>query len=199
MTDPLSTRPRPSVLMDYTTDIETILEKIRINSILFSNAHKKRYLELNRSLKYFKIPVILLSGFSSLVAVSQQYIPQFYITILNSGFGLVCGTIVSIELYLGISVQLAQSSALHKEYYQLATDIFKVLSMSNETRSENPATFLEQCYGTYTSLCTNSSIIEKSIQDQLIQIDDPKLLASRPPTRNNTPRMPTLDLMSTRI
>ena len=199
MTDPLHAPTRPSFVMNYTTDIETVLEKIRVNSILFSNAHKKRYLELNQSLKYFKIPVILLSGFSSLVAVSQEYIPQFYITILNSGFGLVCGTIVSIELYLGISVQLAQSSALHKEYYTLATDIFKVLSLTNESRSENPVAFLEQCYGTYTSLCTNSCIVTKSIQDQLIQIDDPKLLGSRPPTRINTPRLPTLDLMSSRL
>lgn len=188
---------RPS-FMNYTTDIEEVLEKIRINSILFSNAHKKRYLELNQSLKYYKIPIIVISGISSLVAVSQEYIPQFYITIMNSVFGLTCGTICSIELYLGISVQLAQSSALHKEYYTLATDIYKVLSLTNESRSENAQTFLESCYGTYSSLCTNSYIVTRSIQDQLVQIDDTLLLATRSgtPTRMNTPRLPILDLIA---
>ena len=191
---------RPSFI-NYTTDIENILEKIRINSILFSNAHKKRYLELNQSLKYYKIPIILISGFSSLIAVSQDYIPQYYITIMNSIFGLTCGTICSIELYLGISVQLAQSSALHKEFYTLATDIYKVLSLSNETRTENAQTFLESSYGTYSALFSNSYIVTKYIQDQLVPLEDELLLATRSatPTRTNTPRMPLLDLVFSRV
>jgi hypothetical protein len=194
-------RPRPS-FVNYTTDIENVLEKIRVNSILFSNAHKKRYLELNQSLKYYKIPIIVISGFSSLISVSQQYVPQFYITILNSIFGLTCGTICSIELYLGISVQLAQSSALHKEYYTLATNIYKVLSLSNDNRSENSQTFLESCYGTYSSLCANSYIVTKNIKDQLVPLEDELLLAtarSATPTRTNTPRMPLLDLVFSRV
>ena len=194
-------RPRPS-FVNYTTDIENVLEKIRVNSILFSNAHKKRYLELNQSLKYYKIPIIVISGFSSLIAVSQAYLPQYYITILNSVFGLTCGTICSIELYLGISVQLAQSSALHKEYYTLATDIYKVLSLNNDSRSENAQTFLESCSGTYTSLCVNSYIVTKNIKDQLVPLEDELLLAtarSATPTRTNTPRLPLLDLVFSRV
>ena len=191
-----------STFVNYTTDIESVLEKIRVNSILFSNAHKKRFLELNQSLKYYKIPVIVISGFSSLIAVSQEYLPQYYITIMNSVFGLTCGTICSIELYLGISVQLSQSSALHKEYYTLATDIYKVLSLNNDSRSENAQTFLESCYGTYTSLCVNSYIVTKSIQDQLVPLEDELLLAtarSATPTRTNTPRLPLLDLVFSRV
>ena len=202
MTDPPSTRPRPSVVMSFTTDIESVLEKIRINSILFSNAHKKRYLHLDQSLKYYKIPIIVISGISSLVAVSQEYMPQFYITILNSGFGLVCGTICSIELYLGISRELALSSTLHKEYYTLATDIYKTLSLDRESRSDNASTYLETCYGTYTSLCANSSIITKSIHDQLIQVEDGLILPtprSSVPTRTNTPRVPMIDLLFARV
>ena len=197
--------PRPQVnFNNYTTDIENVLEKIRVNSILFSNAHKRRYLELNQSLKYYKIPIIVISGFSSLIAVSQEYIPQFYITIMNSVFGLACGTICSIELYLGISVQLAQSSELTKSFYTLATDIYKVLSLSNESRSENAQTFLESSYGTYSSLCANSYIVTKSVQDQLVPLDDELLLTSRispssTPTRTNTPRLPMLDLLFARV
>jgi hypothetical protein len=188
--------PRPSFI-NYTTDIENILEKIRVNSILFSNAHRKRYLELNQSLKYYKIPVILFSGVSSLIAVSQQFINQYYITVINSILGLTCGTIVSIELYLGIATQLAQSSALTKEFYTLATDIYKVLSLTNENKTENAATFLESCYGTYSSLCANSYIVTKSIQDQLVPLEDELLLATRslPTSRVNTPRTPSLNLM----
>ncbi len=67
--------PRPSSI-NYTSDIEGILEKIRINSVLLSNVHKKRYLELNQSLKYYKIPIIVI-----VVLVVSSPSPKF--TYLN--------------------------------------------------------------------------------------------------------------------
>ena len=151
-------------------DVDKILEKIRINSILLSNTHKERYIELNNMLKYYKIPVIIISGISSIVSVGQQFIPQNIITILNGLFGLSCSIIVSIELYLGISSQLAQSASLTKEFYTLAIDIFKNLTLSAENRSENALTYLESTYGKYSSLCENSYIVMKQIADNLLPI-----------------------------
>ena len=153
-------------------DIDKLLENIRVNCIHLSNAHKERYLELSASLKYYKIPVIVISGISSLVSVGQQFIPQQVITICTGLFGLSCSIIVSIELYLGISSQLSQSASLTKEFYSLSTDIFKTLSLSNENRTENSLTYLESIYGVYTSLCANSPIIVKQIQDRLLIINE---------------------------
>ena len=154
------------------TDVDVILEKIRRNCILLSNAHKERYMELNDMLKYYKIPVIIISGVSSLVSVGQQFIPQTMITICNGLFGLSCSIIVSIELYLGISQQLAQSASLTKEFYTLSTNIFKTLALSRENRTENSLTYLESIYGEYSSLCANSYIVKKNIQEHFNDSDD---------------------------
>ena len=153
-------------------DIDKLLENIRVNCIHLSNAHKERYLELSSSLKYYKIPVIVISGISSLVSVGQQFMPQVVITICTGLFSLSCGIIVSLELYLGISAQLSQSASLTKEFYSLSTDIFKTLSLSNENRTENSLTYLESTYGIYNSLCANSPIIVKQIQDRLLVINE---------------------------
>ena len=152
------------------SDVDLILEKIRRNCILLSNAHKERYMELNDMLKYYKIPVIIISGVSSLVSVGQQFIPQTMITICNGLFGLSCSIIVSIELYLGISQQLAQSASLTKEFYTLSTNIFKTLALSPENRTENTLTYLESVYGEYSSLCANSYIVLTKINDNLIPL-----------------------------
>ena len=45
--------------MDWTEDIDHVLNNIRINCILLNKAHKKRYFELKNSLKYYRLPVIL--------------------------------------------------------------------------------------------------------------------------------------------
>ena len=153
-------------------DVDSILEKIRSNCILLSQAHKERYIELNNMLKYYKIPVIIISGISSLVSVGQQFIPQLVITICNGLFGLSCSIIVSIELYLGISQQLAQSASLTKEFYTLSTNIFKTLALSSENRTENTLTYLESVYGEYSSLCANSYIVLTTINDSLIPLPE---------------------------
>lgn len=154
----------------YTNDVDALLEKLRVNCILFSKAHKKRYLQLEQSLKYYKLPIIVISGISSLISVSQEYMPQYYITILNSVFGLSCGIICSIELYLGISVQLAKAATLTKEFYSLAIEIYKVLSMDTIHRNENAVTFLESVFGRYSALHENKDIVAFHIQDQLIPL-----------------------------
>ena len=163
-------------------DVDVILEKIRRNCILLSNAHKERYIELNDMLKYYKIPVIIISGVSSLVSVGQQFIPQTIITVCNGLFGLSCSIIVSIELYLGISQQLAQSASLTKEFYTLSTNIFKTLALSTENRTENSLTYLESIYGEYSSLCANSYVVKKSIIDSLIPLPEDV----QPLERNNS-------------
>ena len=156
----------------YTNDVDTLLEKIRVNCVLFSKAHKKRYLVLDQSLKWYKLPIIIISGVSSLISVSQEYMPQFYITILNSVFGLSCGVICSIELYLGISVQLAKSATLTKEFYSLSIEIYKTLSMDINNRSENSITFLESVFGRYSALHENKDIVAFHIKDQLIPLPE---------------------------
>ena len=163
-------------------DVDVILEKIRRNCILLSNAHKERYIELNDMLKYYKIPVIIISGVSSLVSVGQQFIPQTIITVCNGLFGLSCSIIVSIELYLGISQQLAQSASLTKEFYTLSTNIFKTLALSTENRTENSLTYLESIYGEYSSLCANSYVVKKNIIDSLIPLPEDV----QPLERNNS-------------
>ena len=163
--------------------MDALLEKIRVNSILLSNAHKERFVELKGSLKYYKIPVIVISGVSALISVAQAFISQEIITVCNGLFGLCCSIIVSIELYLGISAQLAQSSSLTKEFYTLSTDIFKTLSLNPENRTENSLTYLESVYGTYTSLCANSYIIVKQLDDRLLFVAD---MPAPPDRRSST-------------
>ena len=57
---------------DWTPDIEIVLENIRINSVLLSKEHSKRYFALKQTLQYFRLPVIIISGINSIVSVGLQ-------------------------------------------------------------------------------------------------------------------------------
>jgi hypothetical protein len=156
----------------YTDEIEIILENIRVNSVILHDEHRTRYLQLKSTLKYFKIPVIIISSISSIVSLSQQYLEQNVITILNMTLGLACSIIGSLELFFAISSQLIKEADISKEYQILAYDIYKCLQLKRKDRPQNGTTFLEHSYGVYCKLVENSSILRHVVEDKLCKIPD---------------------------
>ena len=57
---------------DWSQDIEDVLENIRINSVILSKEHKRRYFDLKQNLKYYRLPVIVLSRINSILNVRLQ-------------------------------------------------------------------------------------------------------------------------------
>ena len=71
--------------MDWTDDIDHVLNAIRMNCVLLNKAHKKRYFELKNSLKYYRLPVIVLNGCNSIISVGlQPYANQGAISLTTS-------------------------------------------------------------------------------------------------------------------
>jgi len=111
-------------------DIENLLENIRLNCVVLNKEHKKRYIKLKNTLKWFRIPIIVLSGINSLLSVSlQNYIEQGIISISTAMVSLTCGIIGSVELYLSIGQNMEMELITSKDYYLLGIDIFKILSL----------------------------------------------------------------------
>jgi len=158
--------------MEWTDDIDTVLNNIRINCVILSNLHKQRYFELQSSLKYYRMPVIILNGINSIFAVGlQPYIYQGTISLTNSLIALTCGIIGSIELYLGIQKRLENDMISQRDYYLLGIDIFKTLSLDKANRPIPAKDYLEKSYNIYTKLIESSSTLAKVKGDKLIQID----------------------------
>lgn len=154
--------------MDWTPDIEVVLENIRQNCVLLSKEHKKNYFYLKYILQYFRLPIIILSGINSIVSIGfQPYMQQSTISILTCLLALACSTIGSIELYLAIQKGMESSLASQQQYYLLSVDIYKNLSLSKEHRPIPAKDYLEKQYSEYCKLTENSIAICKKIEDKL--------------------------------
>jgi hypothetical protein len=156
-------------------ELLTLLDNIRINCVLYANAHRERFFVLHASLKYYKIPVLVLSSFSSAISLSQDYIQQRTITITNTILGLVCSIIVSVELYLGIGREMSSSESVSKKFHALATEISKQITLYRVHPGTDILPYIEASYTEYSSLVTNSSIIRETVQDQLMKLPEPPL------------------------
>lgn len=157
---------------DWSSDIETVLEQIRVNSVILSKEHKTKYLYLKGILRYFRVPVILISSIASVSSVGlQSYIDQQLISAITCLLSLTCGIIGSIELFLAIQTRMENELMASKDYYILSIEIFKVLTLDRDNRSIGGKTFLEASYSTYVKLIENSNIIDNKISDRLAHID----------------------------
>ena len=156
----------------WTDDIDAVLNNIRINCVILTKLHRKRYFELKSTLKYYRLPVIVLNGINSIFAVGlQPYINQGTISLTNSLIALTCGIIGSVELYFGIQKRLENDMISQRDYYLLSVDIFKTLSLNRENRPVPAKDFLEKAYNTYTKLIESSSTLCKVKGDKLIPIE----------------------------
>jgi putative salt-induced outer membrane protein YdiY len=58
---------------EWTEDIESILKNVLENCSLISEHHKKEYTELQERLKYFKVPVIVISAVNSVFSLKTGF------------------------------------------------------------------------------------------------------------------------------
>ena len=160
---------------NHSSDIETILDKIRRNSIQLSWSHKQTYEKLKLKLYYFKLPTIVLSAINSVFSVGlSAYMKQQDVSVINCLISLVCGIIVSVELYLQLEKSLSIEYDVSKSYYLLSIEIQRFLLTKRENRTIDCQPFLDKSYNQYTKLFENSRLLKKSIHDNLtdLQTDD---------------------------
>lgn len=161
-----------SEINEWTTDIEEILDKIRINSNTMCEFHKNNYYNAKGMLKFFKLPTIILSGLSSIFSVGgQPYLDQITISLITCLIGLFIGIINSIELFLAIQTTMENELKISKEFYLLSVDIFKVLMLKRENRGDKGKLYLEEKYNIYCKLVENSVLVNTSIIDKLVPLD----------------------------
>ena len=164
---------------DWDTDIEEILECIRGNCSVLSEEHRKQYFYYENSLKYYKVPIIIISGVNSIISVGfQAYMQQKTISMTNCLLALFCSIIASVELYLGIQKKGEAELIASREYYLLGIDIQKTLMLEREKRPLPAKEYLEKCYSTYCKLFENSNVLNKKIHDKLTTINNGSVVSS---------------------
>ena len=110
--------------MSWTTDIETILNDLRENSVYLSNYHKKQFFYYKRVATYFRLPTICISAVASVASVGlTNYVAQENISGIVCLMSLTVGMLNSIELYLRIQDNLESELMTSKSYYALSNGL----------------------------------------------------------------------------
>ena len=167
----MSVDPPDNQGINWSDDIELVLNKIRINSLKLSEYYRQIYLQLQSTIKYFRIPVLILSALNSVFSVGlNSFVPQSTVSVINCLISLICGIIVSIELFLQIQARMDTSNSCSKDFYILTIDIFKTLTLDRNHRKDDGLTFLEEKYAEYCKYKTGTFVLNVRLKDELENI-----------------------------
>ena len=160
--------------MSWTTDVETILNDLRENSVYLANFHKRNFFYYKRVATYFKLPTILISASASVASVGlTNYVAQEHISAITCLMSLFVGILNSFELYLRIQDNLEIELTTSKAYYALSIDLHKLLNLSQINREGDPKQVLNEYYKRYEDLVQESNLLSASYPDKLNKL--PKL------------------------
>ena len=157
-------------------DVYKVLQKIRNNCIHLSIYHNKRYhFYKNILFSFFRIPLIVLSGFNSFIAVGlPEQISQSTISIVNSLLSLLCGILTSIELLWNLQKRMEIELDSHKSYYKLSIEIFKFMELNENLSGSETKIYLNTVYKNYEQLITTSNAVNvyrRGFNDELELVD----------------------------
>jgi len=172
----------------WTEDIEQVLSRIQANCSILTEHHRLRYISLFECIKYFKIPIIILSAVNSVFGVMmQKFTSQTAVTVFTSCISLIVGIIGSVELFLGVNDKLTKEMSSQKDTYNLAINISKMLILSRANRTQDGHQYLEESFNEYQKIVQQSNVKEGLIKDTLLTIEPVNSTVVDIPTRPYAP------------
>jgi len=169
----------------WSEQILDILERIRFNSVQLNHRHTKQYKQYNDLTKWFDLPIIICSVFSSSFQ-TLNVVEAEYATSITTAISMFITILSSTKLYLNLASNINTEIDLSKAYYILSINIYKMMSLKPE--NEDAKTYLDSCFAEYTKLIEQSNILIKDIHKDLLTIslnEDNSSLGSLTPTRNS--------------
>jgi hypothetical protein len=161
----------------WSTCQEDVLERICYNAAQMAEHHRVGYYELINQLKYYKIPVIIISSLNSVFAVGLNgYITQDIVSTITCLLSLLVSCISSIELYLSLQRRSDSELVSYRAFYNLSLKISTTLKLDRVHRQGDGDTFLTQMISEYQSCFENALANGLGDDDRLVELKEIKNL-----------------------
>ena len=142
----------------WSNDQEDILRRISYNCGLMSDHHRTEYYTITAQLKWFRIPVIILSSLNAVFSVGlNSYLEQNVVSTLTCLLSLIVSCIGSVELYLALQKKSDNELISYRSFYTLALRINTTLDLNVENRNHEGDPFLAEIIAEYRALFESSN------------------------------------------
>ena len=160
-----------NVFDKWTTTQEDVLERIGYNSAQMSEHHRQGYYQLINQLKYYKIPIIIISSMNSVFSVGlNSYMEQNIVSTITCLLSLIVSCISSIELYLSLQRRSDNELMSYRAFYNLSLKISTTLKLDRAERQGDGEQFLTQMIAEYTACFESALANGLGENDRLVEL-----------------------------
>jgi hypothetical protein len=140
------------------------LHKLKAQCLEYSEFNRKQVKKYTTTNTHFNIPILVLSGLNSFVALGlQPFVKQEYISIINSVLSLTCGILSSTALYMKYNEKINTCVSCSHDLNDLHATIFKELSLDEDSRSMDGKDFCNKMFDEYTKIMQKHLVPKKHI------------------------------------
>jgi len=149
----------------WTINQVEFLHKLKAQCLEYSEFNRKQVKKYTTTNTHFNIPILVLSGLNSFVALGlQPFVKQEYISIINSVLSLTCGILSSTALYMKYNEKINTCVSCSHDLNDLHATIFKELSLDEDSRSMDGKDFCNKMFDEYTKIMQKHLVPKKHIQ-----------------------------------
>lgn len=149
----------------WTKNQVEFLHKLKSQCLEYSEFNRKQVKKYTTTNTHFNIPILVLSGLNSFVALGlQPFVKQEYISIINSVLSLTCGILSSTALYMKYNEKINICVSCSHDLNDLHATIFKELSLDEDSRSMDGKDFCNKMFDEYTKIMQKHLVPKKHIQ-----------------------------------
>jgi hypothetical protein len=176
----------------WTTSQVEFLHKLKAQCLEYSEFNRKQVKKYTTTNTHFNIPILVLSGLNSFVALGlQPFVKQEYISIINSVLSLTCGILSSTALYMKYNEKINTCVSCSHDLNDLHATIFKELSLDEDSRSMDGKDFCNKMFDEYTKIMQKHIVPKKHIHmflltDKEKQYNDVPTLQTKISSSTNT-------------
>ena len=114
--------------------------------------------------------MLLLASVNSTASVglNQIGVQQSVVSGITCVLGMIMGMITAVEMYLDIKSSMDKEMMQSKEFYTIATDIYRMLRLQPEERGEEGLSYLAKKFSQYTKLKEQSDLMKKKMKNDML-------------------------------
>jgi hypothetical protein len=155
----------------WNDDHEKILESLQKNSNRLYKEYQKAHLEYRKKLRWYRIPIIILSGLGGFLSISNTgYIPLEYnkwVSLFVGFINLMLTIISLIENFKKIDVNVNKTYTAYSEIKKLHDDISLTLNTPRNERNTNGYDAAVDFFNRYQTYVSDAPILKKIFKDYL--------------------------------
>lgn len=165
--------------------VEPILIRLKHTCFKTHRAYEKVYITAKANLKYYDVPIIVLSSINSVfIAGARAYLDDMIVSVITCIISLIVGIVQSLKTFFKIDEHRENALSTHKDLFKLFCELSTTLDQPMSSRGVDAHKYLADKLADYTKI-QDKAIVVRSKHNPIYDDSHPYSLSDTESTKQS--------------